>query len=299
MAAKVQQRDKIPEQYRWKTQHLFRGDKAWEKERASVALEIVALADHEMALRAAAKNKSDDGAALLACLQHSSSIEQRLAKLTSYAARKNDEDTRVARYQAMREVAEKLATDYRAASAFIGPELVRKPKKQLDELAKDPTFSDYSYFLAETARRKPHILSTKEETLLASTSLMRDAGYNAYSAFCGAELIFPEIKDEKGKAVRLTQALFARYRASSDRDVRKATFDAFFGTFKGYSSTLASLLSAQVNANIVYARARRYPSALEAALDPDALPTSAYHKMVPALKRHRGTRGADLSDRVS
>jgi oligoendopeptidase F len=280
MARATPERDRIPAEHQWKTKDLFRSDAAWERERSAIAAALPALAEHRGRL------KKGGVGAVKACLDEVFALRQRLARLSSYSSRKNDQDTRVARYQAMREVVEKLGSELEAQAAFVEPELLSLSQKALRALVSAPELSDYSRTLAEILRRKPHILGAQEESLLASLSLLRDSGYNAYSAFCGAELIFPEIEDERGKKVRLTQATFSRHRSSHVRKVRKATFDAFFGTFKGYRSTLASLLSSQVNANVVYARARRYDTALESALDPDDLPVAVYDNMVTALNRH-------------
>ncbi|PIE19562.1 MAG: oligoendopeptidase F [Proteobacteria bacterium] len=280
MARATPKREKIPAECRWKTRDLYRSDAAWERERAAIAAALPALAEHR------GKLKRGGVAAVKVCLDEVFALRQRLARLSSYASRKNDEDTRVPRYQAMREVVEKLGSELEAQAAFVEPELLSLSNRTLRGLVSAPQLADYSRTLAEILRRKPHILGAQEESLLASLSPLRDAGYNAYSAFCGAELVFPEIVDERGKKVRLTQATFSRYRSSHDRKVRKATFDAFFGTFGGYRSTLASLLSAQVNANVVYARARRYDTALKAALDPDDLPVAVYDNMVSALNKH-------------
>ncbi len=280
MSRATVKREQIPPEHRWKTQHLFRSDAAWERERATIASDFEALDAYRGRLKKGGKD------VVLACLDDLFGLRQRLARLSSYASRKNDEDTQVARYQAMREVVEKLASDLEARGSFVEPELLSFSAKALRELAEEADLAPYSRVLLEILRRKPHILGSKEEGILASFSLMRDAGHNAYSAFSGAELHFPEIKDERGKNVRLTQATFARYRASHDRRVRKDAFEAFFGTYQSYRSTFASLLSAQVNANVVYGRARRYGSALEAALDPDDLPTTAYHSMIDAVHRH-------------
>ncbi len=273
------ERKDIPPQYQWKTTDLFASDAAWEKSHDEVVGSFKAIARCKGTL---AKGPQQ----VLTCLRRYFETHKRLMQLSNYAHRKYDQDTRVSKYQGLKAVVEKSATEFGQVSAFLQPELLGLPQKTLQALIKDPAFSDYSQFLRDILRNKPHILSPKEEALLAGASQMRDTGYTVYSAFSAADIQFPEIRDEKGKKVRLTQALFARHRASPKRPVRKATFDAFFGTYQGYKNTLAALLSAQVNANITYAKARRYKSALEAALDANNIPTSVYRNMITAVNRH-------------
>ncbi|MBW2732880.1 MAG: oligoendopeptidase F [Deltaproteobacteria bacterium] len=281
MAKGSVERAKLAKDQQWNTSHLFRSDKAWARERTDLAASMEGLSAFRGGLA------KGEPTFVASCLQLAFDLQRRLARLASYAARKNDQDTRVPAYQAMREVADKTVVELKEASAFIEPELLRLSAKKLRVLTEDERLADYDAFLRELIRRKAHVLSPKEEALLASTSLMGDAGYNAYATFSGAELKFPTITDERGKEVQLTQSLFSRYRTSPDRGVRKAAFDALFSTYGGYQSTFAALLSAQVNGHIVFAKARRYGGALEAALDADALPVTVYQRMIDTMAEFR------------
>jgi oligoendopeptidase F len=276
------ERSTIPPQYKWKTTDLYRSDTEWEKERKSLLASFAGISK--------CKGKLNQGKSIaLDCLKQEFFAQKRLARLGAYANRRYDEDTRVTKYQGFKEVMDKVSTEFLSVTAFLQPELLSLPNQMLQQMVKDPAFAEYNQFLRDILRLKPHILTPSEETLLAAVSLMRDTGHNVYSSLTAADLKFPSIKDEKGKSVQLTQSLFPRYRASANRKVRKATFDAFFGTFASYKNTLASLLSAQVNANIVYAQARRYSSALDAALGADNIPTSVYHNMIKAVNKHLPT----------
>jgi oligoendopeptidase F len=277
------ERGQVPDKYKWNTKHLYPSDEAWEKERRSVVDSF-----HKID-QCKGKLKQGGAAVVLGCLKADSDIEKRLQRLGNYASRRVDEDTQVAKYQGMKAVIEKVGNDYGTISSFIQPELLSLPDKALAALIADKAFADYDHFLRDLVRVKKHILSPQEEAILAATSLMRDAGQNIYSILTGAELKFPEIKDEKGKAVQLTQALFPRYRASADRKVRKAAFDVLFKTFASYKGTLGTMLSSQINANITFAKARRYGSFLEAALDAGNIPPAVYQNMLKAVNKHLPT----------
>ena len=280
MASKqTPERSAIDKKYKWDTTHLFADDKAWEKERQQLLAALKKIGACKGTLNKGKKQ-------ILTCLTRFFAAHKVLARLTNYAHRNYDVDTRDANYQGLKAVIEKTGTEFLEVSSFLQPELLSLPGKTLKGLIKDKKFADYDQFLRELLRQKPHILTPKEEALLAAASMMRDTGYTVYSSFSGADLKFPTIKDEKGDEVKLSQSMFARYRASGDRAVRKATFDAFFGTYSGYKNTIASLISAQVNANITYAKARKYDSALHAALDANNVPTAVYHNMIKAVNKH-------------
>ncbi len=273
------ERKEIPDSYKWNTKHLYPSDAAWEKDRKLLLASLKKIGACKGTFKRGKKK-------VLACLDLLFTSHKQLARLTNYAHRKYDQDTRVATYQGLKAVVEKTGTEFLEVSSFVQPELLSLPVATLRKMIKDKGFAKYDQYLREILRLKPHILSPKEESLLASASMMRDTGYTVYSSFSGADLKFPSITDERGRKVQLTQSLFARYRASGDRKLRKATFDTFFGTYASYKNTLASLLSSQVNSNITYAKARRYGSALEAALDANNVPTSVYHNMIKAVNKY-------------
>lgn len=279
MAKAPPDRNKIADEHKWSTQHLYASDEQWEQDRERLVASFPELESFKGQLAA-----SDDN--VLRCLQAVFAAERRLDRVASYASRKHDEDTRVARYQAMKDVTDKVSSGLRTATSYVQPELLALPLRRLRALIDNAAFADFSRYLTELLRQKKHVLSPPEEALLARASLMADAGYNTYSTFSGADLTFPTIRDERGRLVRLTQALFSRYRASHDRQVRKAAFDALFGTFGAFRNTLATMLGAQVDANVVQARARRYDSALQAALYPDDIPVPVYTGMIEAVNRH-------------
>jgi oligoendopeptidase F len=64
---------------------------------------------------------------------------------------------------------------------------------------------------------------------------------------------------------------------------------AFFGALGKFGGTFGSTMSGQVQSDIFYARARKYPSALAAALDGPNLPVSVYTRLVDGVNKHLPT----------
>ena len=273
------ERSTIDAKHKWDTTHLFSSDDAWTEARAELMTDLERFGQLRGTLE-------QGGEAVLTCLQRMFDVNRRLARLVNYAHRNHDQDTRVSTYQGLKGLADRTITEYSKAISFVRPELLSLPEQRLTAMVDDPVFAEFSQYLREIVRQKPHILSPPEEAILAAASQMRDSGYHVYSSFCGADMTFPEITDEKGDKVRLSQAQFGRFRGCPVRKVRRAAFEGFFGAFASFRTTLAALLSSQLQANVTYARARRYDSALSAALDTNHLPTSVYHSMIEAIHHH-------------
>ncbi|KKL08293.1 hypothetical protein LCGC14_2577310, partial [marine sediment metagenome] len=224
---------------------------------------------------------ADSPAKLLACLQLNGRIDKELGRLYSYAAMKSDQDTRRSQYQGMKQMLQQLVTDYNSKASFVAPEITSMDRAKIDAaIAQEPGLKIYRMYLDDILRTKAHRLSTGEEKILAQSGLLAAAPVSIYSILSNAELPFAEITLSDGTTARLDQAAYGKYRAVPNRADRKAVFDAFFGTFDKFEQTYGAQLSAQVNKDMFYTRARNYESSLHRALDANNIPVEVYHTLI-------------------
>ena len=73
---------------------------------------------------------------------------------------------------------------------------------------------------------------------------------------------------------------------SPSRAVRKTAFHQYYAEYQAHENTLAATLSGSIQRDVYYAKARGYPSALEAALFPDNVPTTVYDNLIASVHRH-------------
>ena len=121
------------------------------------------------------------------------------------------------------------------------------------------------------------------EALLASAGEMRHTPENVYSMFNNADLKFPEITDENGEQVRITSGRFVPMQCSSDRRVRKDSFEKLYHTYQGFENTLAAAYSGQVKQLMFSAKARKYSSTLEAAVDRNNVSPKVYENLLEVV----------------
>ena len=275
----------------WDLTALYPTPDAWTVERASVLATLPRLL--------AFKNRLGDGAATLgAALRLRSDLARRTDRLNTYATLKNDEDLRDPSGQERSQLADDLDGAVKRAGAWIEPELLALGPGRLGaEFGADPSLSRFRFFLADLERRAPHIRDAETETLLAAADTPLDGTESGRDQLVGADMPWPEIVLAGGGRVRLGYPAFEAHRVDRNRDDRAAVYRAFFGTFRGFEGTLGELLSARLQANIFKATAHRYPSALAAALGPNAIPEAAYRTMVaeadaglPVLHRYLDMR---------
>ena len=88
-----------------------------------------------------------------------------------------------------------------------------------------------------------------------------------------------------GKTVLLDSSNFSVYRGVPNRDDRQKVMSAFFNALGGFRGTFGATLNGEVQSHEFYATARKYPTALEAALDGPNIPTSVYMRLIDGVNK--------------
>lgn len=268
-------RNEVPQWAKWQLEHIC----ATPEE----ALERLGALNGGIDELAALKGSLNDDEAILSVLKKYYAVLEELYEIYSYASFRLSEDNGNSEAQQLAQRCTNTAVRFDAACSWIIPELTKKPASTLKRIAADPRFEDYSVMLEQIIRQKKHILGANEEYLLSLTGDFSSKFSDAFGMLSDVELPFPKVRDEKGSRVQLTHARFRTMLESSDRSVRRGAFRAMYSTYGEFKNTFASLYGASVNKDIFYARARKYPSALEASLDDDNVPKSVYLKLIEAV----------------
>ena len=283
--AAVPKRADVPAEHQWKLEDLFPSQDAWNKEYEEVKSLLGNIADYQ--------GKLTDAAALKGCFELEDEISLHTERLYVYANMRHHQDTADPTYQALSDKAKKLSVDVGEALSFITPEILSLSEEQLKAFIEDPTLAPYKHTLEEMLRQKPHVLSKAEEALLAQVGNISQAPNTIFGMINNADMKFPTIKNEKGEDVELTHGRYIQFLESRNREVRENAFKAMYATYAKQKNTLAATLSANVSKNLFYAKARKYPSALEASLYGDNIPKDVYtnliatiHESLPLLRRY-------------
>jgi oligoendopeptidase F len=277
------ERSKVPAQDTWNLADLYPSDGAWRQAKENM------VSRFDQVLRFKGKVASD-ASSLLACLEFNSALSREFGRLRSYASMQSDEDVRIAANLAMQQEVSQIATDYSSKASFIEPELVQMDKTTIERvLAEEPKLAPYKMYLFDIQRRKAHMLSEKEEKILAESRLMADGPYNINSVFSNAELPYPQATLTDGTVIKLDQAGYTRYRALAKREDRKIVFETFWPAIARFKQTFGTQLYANVKTDMFNARTRGYASCLESALDPGNIPVEVYHTLIRNVNANLGS----------
>jgi oligoendopeptidase F len=223
-----------------------------------------------------------DAQEMLKALAAISDAQLQAARLGVYANLQGDEDVRVAPAQERRQQAQALRTRIDEKTAWVAPEIIAVGQAKVGAFLEHNAElrRRFDYFLKNTLRAAPHTLGPEAEGVLAGSGNLLSQPNNVYQELADAELPFPTIELSGGQKLRLDQAAYTKHRSAASRSDRKAVFDAFWGTWKGYEGTFGANLATQNMGDVFTAKSRRFDGALDAALFADNMPPEVYRTLV-------------------
>lgn len=276
----VLQRNEINEKDTWDLSTIFETDQKWEEELALLTEDTKQAASLEGHLL-------DSAESLLDITERYLELSRRLEKLYVYAHMKNDQDTRVAKYQEYYAKAMALYSQLDQVFSFYEPEFMAITEEQYQNfLAEEPKLQPYKHFFDKLLQNKDHVLSQREEELLAGAGEIFGAASETFAILDNADIVFPFVKDEDGNEVQLSHGVYMRLVESKNREVRRGAYEALYSTYEQYQHTYAKTLQTNVKVQNYRAKVRNYKSAREAALAANFVPESVYDNLVSAVRKH-------------
>ena len=281
------EREQTEKRYTWDTSDIFPDDEAWEKEYDAVA----ALAD-----LSAFRGRLGDKAALLDFFRADEAFSRRVEKLWLYASMRRDEDVRVPRYMTYEGKMQALYTRYASSVSFFEPEMLSLPEELLRERAADPDFAAHDYALSRLLAQKPHVLSEKEEKIMALAGEPLGGFREVFSVLDNADLPLP-VRTLDGKRTRITHATYGLVMRGGSRQARKTCFKAYYGAYRSLLNVITAAYAGNVKKDIFQKTARGYESCLVMALAGEDVPPVVYenliasvHAALPVLHRYVALR---------
>ncbi len=263
----------------WDLTELYPSDSAWEAERQAILKALPSLEAQKGTLGRSAE-------ALRTALQAQSDVNRRASRLYTYASLKADEDVRVAANQERKQQAEDVFTALGEATAWTSPAIVALGAAKVNAfIAADPGLNKFAFGLRDTLRLAQHTLSPAEERLLAAAGSPLSGPNEIRDQLAASDIPRPTVKLRDGREIRLDDQGYTLARSAANRADRKLVFDKFWGSYKAFENSLGTALAAQVKGDMFRAKARKYESALQAALNGSNLPEGVYRSLIAETNR--------------
>jgi len=273
----VPTRTDIPESDKWDLTQLFADVSKWQEDFARVQRMYPNIAQW--------KGRVGESAQTLAeVLEFEKSLDLRMERVYHYASLQLAEDSANNEYLARVGQVQNLLTKIGEAAAFVVPEIQAIDDEQFARFIADPALKDWRIKLQKIRRMKPHVLSAPEERILALGSVALSGYDDTFSQLTDVDMKFGVLTDAAGRERPLTQSSFSSFLVKRNHELRKRAFHQFYAEFQDHQYTLAAALAYSVKADVFRARARHYPSALEAALFPDDVPVVVYDGLIQSVR---------------
>jgi oligoendopeptidase F len=279
-AATTPERSAIEERAKWDLAKMYASQQDWETHYQKLEAMIAEFT-------AKKRSSCESATSLSEALKLRDQVNIQLEKLFAYATMRRDEDMRQPPAQALFQRAQTLSVKWDEASSWFQPELLRIPEDQLRTWLNKPELKVYQHFFDDLLRSKIHILSPREEELLAMSGKATAVAGDAFGLLSNTELRWRTVKDSENRDVEITSSSFTRAMDSKDRRYRRDAFNALYDSFIDVKNTLAATLAGSMQRDWYYSKARGYPGSLHRALDAENLPLGVYTNLLQTVEAHR------------
>ena len=165
--------------------------------------------------------------------------------------------------------------------------LWQSQKKQYQNfLVEEPKLQPYKHFFDKLLQNKDHVLSQREEELLAGAGEIFGAASETFAILDNADIVFPFVKDEDGNEVQLSHGIYMRLVESKNREVRRGAYELSMLLMSNTSTLTLKPCRPMLKCKTIVQKVRNYKSAREAALAANFVPESVYDNLVSAVRKH-------------
>ena len=269
------ERKEIAENKKWNTQDLFESDTAWEKEYQAVekAYGVINVEEFD--------GKLGDKETLLRCLNLCDEVARRMEKLYIYAHLRHDEDVRNGDTTASLARITSLFSKVFSQLAFIDPQLTALQEETLQAFIADVDFAAHEYKLKKLAQSKAHVLSEKEEKLLALGSDVFGGFQDVFMMLDNANLNLPKATF-KGEEIPMSHGMYGVVLHTGNSEERKEWFEKYYDSYIKLIDAITQTYYGNVKKNVLYKTVRNYNSCLEMALAEEDVSPIVYENLIKA-----------------
>jgi len=275
----------------WNLEAIYPSSEEWKADAARLEEELQRFNEYQGHVK--------DGAdKLLEILEAYCKMTELFEKIFVYAHMHFDEDMGNSFYQKLNGEARAMMPKYDGAISWLQPELLELSEETLENyFHENEKLELYRIWLNDLRRKKAHTLNKDQERMLAMAGEMGNAPYQIYSIFENADLTFGTVEGEQGERLPLTSETFVRLQENRNRRIREDAFRQFYGVYRQFGNTIATLFDANVRQAMFFARERHYSSNRAFYLDDAQIPEQVYdnlidtvHKNLPVMHRYAALR---------
>jgi oligoendopeptidase F len=277
----LRSRNEIPVEYTWDTASVFATVESWEAAFARIG-------DTLPKLQRFSGHLGESPAVLADWFEEGQDLFRTLRQIVVYAQMGHTADTTDQDASARVDRTRGLLARATSATAFGDPEIVSIGFEKLRRWLRDePRLAIYQHYIDRLERRQAHLRSPEVEALLGMVLDPFRTASATHGALADADLSFRPAQPAGSAApIEVGQGNLPALLAHPDREVRRTAWESYADAHLAHKNSMANCIAAGVKQNVFLTRARRYDSALEAALTPHEIPVAVFHNLLAAYRRN-------------
>ncbi|TRX72510.1 oligoendopeptidase F [Carboxylicivirga sp. M1479] len=274
-------REEVPEKYKWNFDDIYTNWDAWEADLEAINQDMESIQAYKGKLGESADN-------LIALSQIQESLMKKAYKAYQFVSLQSTVDNRNMELQAKLQKVQLMFAQFGVETAWMSPEMLQIPEATMKEwIASNDELKVYQFDLMDMYRLQKHVLSEKMEQLMSYYSNVKSTPGKVFTALSTTDIEFPEIELSNGEKVKITPGGYSNVVTNNkNQDDRKAAYEAFYDLYYKNKNTYAAIYNGIVQSDWASARARKYPTCLDAALEGNAIPTDVYLNLINTVKQH-------------
>ncbi|MDQ3931006.1 MAG: oligoendopeptidase F, partial [Chloroflexota bacterium] len=279
MVAVLPKRNEVPEEQTWDIKSVFATDEAWEEAYKQAEQQIESMGRFSGRL-------GESASVLLEALQARDDYLAQVLRVVVYGGMQASGDITNQDYLARQDKGKGLLARAAAAVSYYEPEILALGTDRVKELvSQEQGLQVFQHYFDKLETQREHVRSAEVESLLAEAQDVAFSSYRIHTALENADLKFATIKGENGEDLEVMQGNIDTLIRLQNREVRKAAWEAYADGYISVKNAMAGTLLGQVKTDIFYARAHKYPSALDATLAGGNIPREVYFNLLDTFKR--------------
>lgn len=274
-------RSEIPVEHTWDAPSVFPTDEAWE---AAFRQTDETLPQ----LQRFAGRLGESPAVLADWFEEAQNLFRTLRQVVVYAQLGHTADTMDQDASARVDRARGLTARTTGAAAFGDPEIVSVGFEKLRQWLRDePRLRIYEHYIDRLERRQAHLRSPEVEALLGMVIDPFRTASATHGVLADADLTFrAALGADPARPIEVGQGNLGALLGHRDREVRRTAWESYADAHLEHKNAMANCIAAGVKQNVFLARARRYESALDAALTPHDIPLAVFHNLLATYRRN-------------
>lgn len=273
-------RSEVEEQAKWNLKAMYQNEEAVNKD-------IEQLKQYHKDLLSFKGKIMESSETLKKFYQVYINYDKVLSNLYTYSHMLCDEDTTDSNHQAFKMKIDKLVEDLGAELSFISPEMMTTSYDEvLKMIEQDTSLKEYQFDLEKSFRYQDHVLSTREEELIAKASNAMGTGDEVFYNLDNSDIHLRPIHDEQGNLVELNNSNYNKYMNSKNREVRKEAFDSMYEYWKNLKNTVAATYKGQIKEDFFSSEMRKFDSPLKESLYSDNIDISVYECLIQTVHKN-------------